>query len=176
MRGAGLFVPSPALLQSAALSTTARGHPNPGLARSSRRPGLTPAGLWPTMTWWRGRCFDCCKGHRPAGPPESKHRPWKFNASPNASLNASAAPKVRRTQPRARWRSHRRPGFHANTTVSKSVARQRCAGECVSRERRPRTAQTHSSPLPRSFRARPWEGRGVIVLTQGLLVPRGTLG
>ncbi len=42
------FATSPALLQSAALGDTARWRPNPGIARSSRRPGLTPAGRWPT--------------------------------------------------------------------------------------------------------------------------------
>ena len=48
MQSADLFAASPALLQSAALSDTARCHQNPGLARSSQRPGLTPAGRWPT--------------------------------------------------------------------------------------------------------------------------------
>jgi hypothetical protein len=46
--GATPFVNSPALLQSAALGEAVRCHPNPGLARSSRHPGLTPAGRWPT--------------------------------------------------------------------------------------------------------------------------------
>ena len=46
MHGAGPFASSPALLQSAALGGAGRGHLNPGLARSSRRPGLTPAARW----------------------------------------------------------------------------------------------------------------------------------
>ena len=46
VHGAAPFAPSPALLQSAALGEAARCHPNPGLARSSQRPGLTPAARW----------------------------------------------------------------------------------------------------------------------------------
>jgi len=46
MHGADPFATSPALLQSAALGAAVCCHPNPGLARSSQRPGLSPAARW----------------------------------------------------------------------------------------------------------------------------------
>ena len=129
MHGAAPFATSPALLQSAALGAAGRCHPNPGLARSSQRPGLTPAGRWPTMHPWfvivivvllrawsvvslLQKPSTCWAARVPI------HRTWHITALPKAS----AAPKVRRTQPRARWRSHRRPGFPAHHTPCAKVA------------------------------------------------------
>ena len=68
------------------------------------------------------------------------------------------------------------PWVHAITLVFQIVAHQRCAGERVPHGRQPCTAQPRSPHLLRSFRARPWERRGVVIQTLGLLVPRSALG
>ena len=114
INGAEPFATSPALLQSAALGETVRYDKNPGLARSSLRPGLTPAGLWPTMPAIPTMPVIPKMPLRPTMPatlslpltranllPHQRHHRCLRRFSLPLYERPAAAPTARRTQPRA---------------------------------------------------------------------------
>ncbi len=105
--GTSPFATSPALLQSATLGAAGRCHPNPGLARSSQRPGLTPAALWPAKR--PCTALEMRRPHHAKFAPASAIPPISAPPPAPASVSIRAHP----------WSKKRHPGRHNQGSVLK---------------------------------------------------------